>query len=88
MINEHSTKVYQQFRSSLTTNENTEGAEGKNEVFRAFLLVANAFDEFDDEFDRIFDTFQHLNLPNSWTQSPLFDWKQVRRRNECRNRFC
>ncbi|CAF0981896.1 unnamed protein product [Adineta ricciae] len=68
--------VYQQLRSSWIT--------ASNEIFDTFLNLSNAFDELNSEFNDITVLFQTLDIPSTWLQSPLFDWKQTNITNDAR----
>ncbi|UJR15815.1 hypothetical protein I4U23_002744 [Adineta vaga] len=66
--------VYQQLRSSLTISS--------DEISDMFLNLANSFDNLDNEFNNISTLFQTLNIPSTWLQSSLFDWKQTNLTND------
>ncbi|CAF1327016.1 unnamed protein product [Adineta steineri] len=61
--------IYQQLRSSWTTTP--------NEIFDTFLNLSNSFDDLDKEFVNISTLFQSLEIPPTWLQSSLFDWRKT-----------
>jgi hypothetical protein len=51
-----------------------------NETFEIFLNLSNSVDDIDKELINIYTVFQTLEIPSTWLQSSLFDWKQVSRK--------
>ena len=48
-----------------------------SETFELFLGLSNSLDDFDKELINICTLLQTLQIPSTWSQSSLFDWKQV-----------
>lgn len=57
-----------------------------NEIFEIFLNLSNSLDDLDKELINIYTLFQTLEIPSTWLQSSLFDWKQVS--HKINNIFC
>lgn len=48
-----------------------------DETSKIFFNLSNSLDDFDKEMTDVYTLFQKLDLPLTWIQSPLFDWKPV-----------
>ena len=71
VVDDRCEQVYQQLRTAFTS--------ASNPTSEIFFNLSNSLDDLDRELTNVYTFFQNFDLPLTWIQSPLFDWKPGQR---------